>query len=62
MSYLSDELKFEFVAYAFYSFDIAFTKFFPEFKDKFETVSEAPKQSENGITFTFQIWRAKSGK
>jgi dihydrofolate reductase len=39
--------------------DFNCTKFFPEFKDKFEKVSETKPQTENGITFTFQVWRPK---
>ncbi|HSX44965.1 MAG TPA: dihydrofolate reductase [Candidatus Saccharimonadales bacterium] len=35
------------------------TKFFPDFKDKFEKVSESEPHTENGITFTFQVWRPK---
>ncbi|HSX52950.1 MAG TPA: dihydrofolate reductase [Patescibacteria group bacterium] len=40
--------------------DFNCTKFFPEFKDKFEKVSETQPQTENGITFTFQVWRPKT--
>lgn len=39
--------------------DFHCTKFFPDFKDKFVLASESPKQTENGITFSFQIWRKK---
>jgi len=35
------------------------TKFFPDFKDKFELVDETPPQIENGFTFTFQLWKPK---
>ncbi len=37
--------------------DFHCTKFFPEFKDAFRLVSESKPFSENGISFTFQIWR-----
>ena len=37
--------------------DFNCTKFFPEFKDKFKLVSESEPQTENDITFTFQVWR-----
>jgi len=37
--------------------DFGCTKFFPGFKDKFELISESEPQTENGITFTFQIWQ-----
>ncbi len=36
--------------------DFHCTKFFPEFKDNFTMISESPPKTENGITFTFQIW------
>jgi dihydrofolate reductase len=39
--------------------DFGCTKFFPEFKDEFELVSEDAPITENGITFTFQKWRRK---
>lgn len=35
------------------------TKFFPEFKDKFELAHETEPQIENGITYTFQVWKHK---
>lgn len=31
--------------------------FFPEFEDKFSLVREDPIQTENGIEFSFQLWR-----
>ncbi len=37
--------------------DFSCTKFFPEFEDKFQLVSETPEQTENGISFSFQIWK-----
>ncbi len=39
--------------------DFHSTKFFPEFKDKFDKISETKPQTENGITFSFQVWRHK---
>ena len=39
--------------------DFQCTKFFPEFEDKFIKVSESEPQTENDITFTFQVWRKK---
>lgn len=35
------------------------TKFFPPFKDKFILSSESEPITENGITYTFQIWKRK---
>jgi dihydrofolate reductase len=35
------------------------TKFFPEFKHNFQKVSESPAHFENGISFRYQIWKAK---
>lgn len=35
------------------------TKFFPPFKDKFELVKESDPITENGITYTFQVWNKK---
>ncbi len=35
------------------------TKFFPPFKDKFQMVSETKPITENGITYSFQVWRRK---
>ncbi len=35
------------------------TKFFPKFKDKFELKSESQPITENGITYTFQVWTRK---
>ncbi len=37
--------------------DFGCTKFFPEYKDAFELVSESEPQEENGIKFTFQVWK-----
>lgn len=36
--------------------DFNCTKFFPEFKDKFDLKSESDPLTENGITYTFQVW------
>lgn len=36
------------------------TKFFPEFGDEFELKSVSPPQTENGITYTFQVWGRKN--
>ena len=33
------------------------TKFFPEFRDKFELKSALSPQTENGITFRFTTWK-----
>ncbi len=35
------------------------TKFFPRFKDKFRLKSESEPHTENGITYTFQVWVRK---
>lgn len=35
------------------------TKFFPEFHKQFELALESAPKTENGITFTMQIWRKK---
>lgn len=35
------------------------TKFFPEYKDDFKLVSESEPHTENGITYTFQVWTRK---
>lgn len=39
--------------------DFNCTKFFPEFKNKFELKSEEKPITENGVTFTFQTWTKK---
>lgn len=39
--------------------EFACTKFFPEFQDKFEKVSESEPQTENSITFRFTVWKKK---
>lgn len=39
--------------------DFKCTKFFPEFKDTFELTSRTEPQTENGITFHFEIWKRK---
>lgn len=35
------------------------TKFFPEYKDKYQMVSESDPVTESDITFTFQVWKPK---
>jgi len=37
--------------------DFHCTKFFPPFKDTFELVSRSPEQTDNGISFTYCIYR-----
>ena len=37
--------------------DFSCTKFFPEYKDNYQMVSESAPITENGITFSFQVWR-----
>lgn len=39
--------------------DFGCTKFFPEYKEEFELTRESPPQLENGIRFTYQIWKRK---
>ncbi len=39
--------------------DFHCTKFFPEFNEKFELQDESQPVTENGITYTFQLWRKK---
>jgi dihydrofolate reductase len=39
--------------------DFHCTKFFPVYKDKFELKLESDPITENGITFTFQVWARK---
>jgi len=39
--------------------DFSCTKFFPIFNNNFILLSETPKQKENNISFSFQIWRKK---
>jgi dihydrofolate reductase len=39
--------------------DFNCTKFFPEFKDKFELTSESEPITENGLTYRFTIWNKK---
>lgn len=39
--------------------DFHCTKFFPAFEDQFVLQSSTEPQSENGITFHFEIWRRK---
>lgn len=40
--------------------DFGCTKFFPEFKDKFALKHESKPITENGISYTFQVWAKKS--
>jgi dihydrofolate reductase len=37
--------------------DFNCTKFFPAFEDDFELTSSTSPQSENGITFHFEVWK-----
>lgn len=39
--------------------DFHCTKFLPEYKHEFEIVSDSLPQTENGTTFTFQVWQRK---
>lgn len=39
--------------------DFNCTKLFPEFKDDFKLQSESQPHTENGITYTFQVWVRK---
>lgn len=39
--------------------DFHCTKFFPEFHDQFRLQSETKPMTENGITYTFQVWVKK---
>jgi dihydrofolate reductase len=39
--------------------DFNCTKFFPEYKNEFTMVSESEPVTENGITYTFQVWKRK---
>jgi dihydrofolate reductase len=39
--------------------DFGCTKFFPPYQDNFELAWEKPPQTENGITFRYQLWRRK---
>ncbi|MCA9333120.1 dihydrofolate reductase [Candidatus Saccharibacteria bacterium] len=36
--------------------DFGCTKFFPEFKSEYKLTTESKPITENGITFTFQVW------
>lgn len=40
--------------------DFNCTKFFPEFKDKFEMFYQSQPITENGITYTFTKWKRKN--
>lgn len=37
--------------------DFHCTKFFPYFEDQFELINKTMPQTENGITFHFEVWR-----
>ncbi len=39
--------------------DFKCTKFFPEFKGKFELAKRSDPQIERGVTYRFEIWRKK---
>lgn len=39
--------------------DFGCTKFFPSFENKFEMTGRGEPQTENGITFHYEIWRRK---
>ncbi len=39
--------------------DFHCTKFFPDYEQDFEMVKESPPKTENGITYTFQVWKRK---
>jgi len=39
--------------------DFHCAKFFPNFKDRFELRTESKPQTENDITFSFQVWQRK---
>jgi dihydrofolate reductase len=40
--------------------DFHCTKFFPAFKNQFILISESEPQEENGIRYTFQVWKRKT--
>ena len=39
--------------------DFGCTKFFPEYKDKFEMASAGDWITENGVTYRFEVWKKK---
>ncbi len=39
--------------------DFKCTKFFPKFEDQFELVEDGRPQSENNLTFKFQVWQRR---
>ena len=39
--------------------DFHCTKFFPAFENRFERVSKTEPQTENGITFHFEVWKRR---
>lgn len=39
--------------------DFSCTKFFPAFEDQFELVESGQPQTENGLTFHFEVWQRK---
>lgn len=40
--------------------DFGCTKFFPDFKKDFVLAKESEPQTENGITYRFQVWKRKA--
>lgn len=40
--------------------DFHCTKFFPEFENQFELVQQGRPQSENGVTFQYEIWKRRT--
>ncbi|HLB66591.1 MAG TPA: dihydrofolate reductase [Candidatus Saccharimonadales bacterium] len=39
--------------------DFHCTKFFPEYEQAFEKISQSEPITENGITFRFTVWKRK---
>ncbi len=39
--------------------DFDCTKFFPEYEDSFELANESQPVTENGVTYTYQVWKRK---
>ena len=40
--------------------DFNCTKFFPPYKDTFQMVEQSKPVTENGVTFTFEIWKPRN--
>ena len=40
--------------------DFHCTKFFPEYKEAFELAQQSEPKTENGITYTYQVWSRKT--